>query len=67
MQFARGKGTGFPSGARLVLPVTPPSATMTLPGLPARLTLREAEDYALAHQPVLGASELRAAAETERV
>jgi outer membrane protein len=40
---------------------------MTLPGLPVRLTLQQAEDYALAHQPVLAASQLRALAETQRV
>jgi outer membrane protein len=40
---------------------------MVLPGLPTRLTLRQAEDYALAHQPALAASELRAEAETQRV
>lgn len=53
--------------AATVQPVTPPSGSMTLPSLPSRLTLQEAEDYALAHQPVLAASELRAAAVTETV
>ena len=51
----------------IVQPVTPPSGSMTLPGLPVRLTLQQAEDYALAHQPMLAASQLRALAETQRV
>jgi outer membrane protein len=56
-------------GARAgtVQPVTPPSGSMTLPSLPSRLTLQEAENYALAHQPMLAASELRAEAETQTV
>jgi outer membrane protein len=58
---------GCAAQAARVQPVTPPSSAMKLPDLPARLTLREAEDYALAHQPVLAASELRAAAVTETV
>ena len=37
---------------------------MLLPALPVRLTLRQAEDYALAHQPLLAASQLRRQAET---
>lgn len=37
------------------------------PGLPARLTLRAAEAYALAHQPALAASALRAQAEALRI
>jgi len=53
--------------AGVVQPVTPPSGSMTLPDLPSRLTLKEAEDYALAHQPMLAASELRAEAETQTV
>ena len=52
---------------RTVQPVSPPSGSWTLPTLPARLTLRQAEDYALAHQPMLAASQLRAEAETQRV
>jgi outer membrane protein len=56
-------------GARAgtVQPVTPPSGSMTLPSLPSRLTLQEAENYALAHQPMLAASELRAEAATQTV
>ena len=50
-----------------VQPVTPPSGTAILPALPVTLTLREAEDYAVAHQPILAASFLRAEAETETV
>ncbi|HEX4086123.1 MAG TPA: TolC family protein [Chthoniobacteraceae bacterium] len=50
-----------------VKPVTPPAAAVTLPDLPVRLTLREAEDYALAHQPALAASQLRAEAEIQTV
>jgi outer membrane protein len=50
-----------------VHPVTPPAESEMLPALPARLTLRQAEDYALVHAPVLAASQLRAEAETERV
>ena len=55
------------SALRAAQPVTPPSASATLPALPASLTLRQAEDYALAHQPALAASQLRAEAETQRV
>jgi outer membrane protein len=55
------------NSARTIHPVTPPSAAMTLPALPDHLTLRQAEDYALAHQPTLAASQLRAQAETQRV
>jgi len=53
--------------ADTIQPVTPPSALTTLPALPEYLTLRQAEDYALAHQPTLAASRLRVEAETERV
>jgi outer membrane protein len=53
--------------AGTIQPITPPSGSMTLPGLPIRLTLQQAEDYALAHQPALAASQLRAEAETQRV
>jgi len=48
-------------------PPSPPAATILLPSLPLRLTLREAEDYALAHQPTLAASLLRADAQTQQV
>jgi outer membrane protein len=53
--------------AETVRPVSPPSDSASLPALPAHLTLRAAEDYALAHQPALAASLLRAEAETQRV
>jgi outer membrane protein len=53
--------------ASIVQPVTPPSESMTLPGLPVWLTLQQAEDYALAHQPELAASQLRAEAEIQTV
>ena len=53
--------------AGTVQPVTPPSDSMTLPDLPSHLTLQQAEDYALAHQPMLAASELRAEAVTQTV
>jgi outer membrane protein len=53
--------------AGTVQPVTPPSDSMTLPDLPSHLTLQQAENYALAHQPRLAASQLRAAAETQTV
>jgi outer membrane protein len=53
--------------ASIVRPVTPPSESMTLSGLPLRLTLQQAEDYALAHQPALAASQLRADAEIQTV
>ena len=48
-------------------PPSPPAASETLPPLPSALTLRQAEDYALAHAPLLAASQLRAEAETQRV
>jgi outer membrane protein len=48
-------------------PISPPSSSAILPALPARLTLREAEDYALAHEAQLAASQFRAQAETQRV
>ena len=54
-------------GAGTIHPVTPPSNSMTLPGLPVRLTLQQAEDYALAHQPMLAASQLRSDAEIQTV
>lgn len=50
-----------------VQPISPPSAAATLPPLPTELTLHEAEDYALAHESLLAASQLRAQAETQRV
>ena len=51
----------------IVHPVTPPSESMLLPGLPERLTLQQSEDYALAHQPTLAASQFRADAEVQTV
>jgi len=55
-------------GAPVVWPVSAPADLgVLLPALPAELTLRQAEDYALAHQPALAASRLRAEAETQRV
>jgi len=53
--------------ASIVRPETPPSEGMELPGLPMRLTLQQAEDYALAHQPMLAASQLRAEAQNQTV
>jgi outer membrane protein len=51
-----------------VWPKSPPADFgVPLPNLPERLTLQQAEDYALAHQPALAASQLRAEAETQRV
>ena len=55
------------AGALLVQPVSPPSLTVPLPRLPLRLSLRRAEDYALANQPLLAASQARAQAELQRV
>ena len=50
-----------------VQPVSPPSAPASLPRVAKRLSLREAETYALANQPRLAASQLRAQAEVQRV
>jgi outer membrane protein len=55
------------SGAPTVQPAAPPSAAAPLPRLPTRLSLRQAENYALANQPLLAASRLRAQAELQRV
>jgi outer membrane protein len=55
------------AAANAVQPVSPPSAPTPLPGLPLDLDLRTAEAYAVAHQPVLAASLLRAQAETQKV
>jgi outer membrane protein len=54
-------------GSPMVQPVAPPSAAAPLPRLARRLSLRQAENYALANQPLLAASQLRARAELERV
>ncbi len=58
-----------PGAAQEIRAVPPPSdaSFVRLPPLPTRLTLREAEDYALAHQPELAASQLRAEAVTQTV
>jgi outer membrane protein len=48
-------------------PATPPAAPGPLPRVPRRLSLRQAENYALANQPRLAASQLRAQAEIQRV
>jgi outer membrane protein len=53
--------------AEQIEPQNPPSAPGGLAPLPAVLTLHEAEDYAVAHQPELAASMLRADAETQQV
>ncbi len=58
---------GILRAADSVQPVSPPAAFAILPALPERLTLSQAEDYALAHQPALAASRLRAEAEIQRV
>ena len=54
-------------GTPTIQPVSPPSAPAALPRLVACLTLRQAENYALANQPLLAASQLRAQAEVQRV
>ncbi|MBE7156998.1 MAG: TolC family protein [Rhodospirillales bacterium] len=53
------------SGA--VHPAAPPSRPDALPDLTRRLTLRDAEKYALVNQPRLAASDLLAQAEVQRV
>jgi len=50
-----------------IWPRTPPADFGVLPALPNTLSLQQAEDYALAHQPTLAASQFRAQAETQRV
>jgi outer membrane protein len=50
-----------------VQPAAPPACQGALPLQTHRLTLRAAEDYALANQPRLAASELNAQAQTQRV
>ena len=47
--------------------VPPPSRQDPLPAVARRLTLRQAEDYALANQPRLAASVLNSQAEVQRV
>lgn len=54
-------------GAGFVWVVSPPADFGVLPPMPERLSLREAEQYALAHAPMLAASILRTQAETQRV
>ncbi|MBE7156969.1 MAG: TolC family protein [Rhodospirillales bacterium] len=51
----------------VVHPAAPPSRQEALPDLAHRLTLRAAEEYALANQPRLAASDLLAQAEVQRV
>ena len=51
----------------VVQPISPPSRQGALPQVTRRLTLREAEDYALANQPRLAVSNLSAQAQTQRV
>ena len=50
-----------------VQPVSPPSRAVKLPPVARRLTLRQAEDYALTNQPRLAASQLYAQAQNQRV
>ena len=50
-----------------ITPVPPPSRRGNLPPVAKRLTLREAEDYALANAPRLAASNLNAQAQVQRV
>ena len=50
-----------------IQPVPPPSAPSALPRVAKRLSLRQAEEYAVANQPLLAASQLRAKAEVQRV
>lgn len=50
-----------------VHPAAPPSRPDPLPDLTRRLTLRAAEEYALANQPRLAASDLQAQADVQRV
>ena len=53
--------------AGMIQPVSPPSARVALPPVAPRLSLRQAENYAVANQPLLAASQLRARAEVQRV
>jgi outer membrane protein len=69
--FAAGGNLGaeeapFDPTVRTVQPAAVPSGP-ALPPLRRQLTLRQAEDYALAHQPRLAASVLRSQAELQRV
>ena len=50
-----------------VQPVSPPSRATKLPSVARKLTLRQAEDYALVNAPRLAASELNAQAQIQRV
>ena len=50
-----------------IQPVSPPARAEALPPVLPRLTLREAENYALANQPRLAASQLNSQADTQRV
>ena len=55
------------AGAPTVQPVSPPSLAVPLPRVAQRLSLRQAENYALANQPLLAASQSRSQAELQRV
>ena len=50
-----------------IQPVAPPSRATALPPVAPRLTLRDAENYALANQPRLAASQLNSQADIQRV
>ena len=50
-----------------IQPVSPPARAVALPPVLPKLTLREAENYALANQPRLAASQLNSQADTQRV
>lgn len=55
------------ASAATLQPAAPPSRAEALPAVAKRLTLREAENYALANQPRLAASALTSQAELQRV
>ena len=50
-----------------IQPVSPPARAEALPPVLRKLTLREAENYALANQPRLAASQLNSQADVQRV
>ena len=62
-----GPDGSFFTSAKPCAVVPPPSRTDALPAVTRRLTLRQAEDYALANQPRLAASVLNSQAEVQRV
>ena len=53
--------------AGTIQPVPPPARAETLPPVLRKLTLRQAENYALANQPRLAASQLNSQADLQRV